>query len=1029
VYKTPISFKGPKGQLQQWFDEKTIYQAVQWILNDCVFAWKQNPDSKLCRALITDDEGREFTVSMIWPPQEPLGTCHCDAPKPCVHLAVLSIYSKYQLDQVAPFTQQIKALQDINKTFMDWLGRQSHDPFPNMARHRVIYVLDQDEEGQLYCRLYKAYLSQDDRYQVKSEINAGLLNRKQLPKFVSLADQYVMHLLNQNGLADAHQIQLNSDRDQDLLLMMLKSQRCFWKACYRPPLQLFEHQTAVPPASKQLSEQLYLNVAENAVNRLQPQPNTRKLPSQGELKFSLNLTTVLLDLPWSRTPTFPVDVGHIAFQLGQQSFTLGQLLNGQLEISPNHLESLAKACYQLEKLPSMQAAFEPPVSQAFELNDRYLGDDLTQLAPTLVALHANGWEITFDQQYRMSRLQPDQWFVDISPSSEQSEGWFDLQLGVTIDGQRMNLVPYLLKAIKTGDFEAVQQQLMLQLDEGQSLAIEKAKIKQIMVTLAELYQGSGQDSLQLNSHQLLQVAQVQNQWNEALGEDDNQLLWLGAEEMEEKAKALSHIDSLPSVPLPEGLQATLRPYQKTGYDWLHFLAQHDLHGLLADDMGLGKTLQTIAFILAQKESGAMQAPCVVIAPTSLLGNWAAETKRFAPQLKVGILRGNKRRGLYKKFQQHDLIVASYGIISRDFKQLQAQPIHMLVLDEAQAIKNRKTQVAKIIKKLSVKHRLCLTGTPVENHLGELWSIFDFLMPGLLGSEKSFQKFHQWPIEKEQNTEKMNQLKTRLAPFILRRTKTEVATELPEKNEIIKHIDLDPKQAAVYESIRLTMADEIRAAIKTQNNNAILIGNALLRLRQVCCHPALVNLQAIDATAESAKLNWLLNALPSLIEEGRKVLIFSSFTGMLAIIAEALDDLGLPYFQLTGQTPGAQRTADIAAFQAEEKPVFLISLKAGGAGINLTAADTVIHYDPWWNPAAEQQAADRAHRIGQDKQVFVYKLITRGTVEEKIHLLQRHKRALADDLLESEASINDVLSGHQWEQMLAPIDSNEDSQDG
>ena len=296
------------------------------------------------------------------------------------------------------------------------------------------------------------------------------------------------------------------------------------------------------------------------------------------------------------------------------------------------------------------------------------------------------------------------------------------------------------------------------------------------------------------------------------------------------------------------------------------------------------------------------------------------------------------------------------------------------------------------------------------------------MPGFLGREKQFQQRFQWPIEKENDLQALAVLQTRVAPFVLRRTKAKVAKELPDKSEIIKYIDLEESQATVYESIRLTMADEIRQAVKSQQNNQILIGNALLRLRQVCCHPQLVQLKSVNTDAQSAKLNWLLNALPSLVEEGRKVLIFSSFTSMLKIIATELEALNIDFYQLTGSTPPAKRTEFIDGFQDHQKPIFLISLKAGGAGINLTAADTVIHYDPWWNPAAEQQASDRAHRIGQDKQVFVYKLITRGTVEEKIHQLQLKKQQLADGLLSKRADISAILSEHQWQDMLAPIDS-------
>ena len=646
------------------------------------------------------------------------------------------------------------------------------------------------------------------------------------------------------------------------------------------------------------------------------------------------------------------------------------------------------------------------------------------------------WQVIIEPEYKLNRVAADQWYVDVKTSTQSQQssenGWFDFKIGIEVNQQKINLLPYLIKAIKTGGFDAIKQELMIQLDNGVNVGVAKEQVKQILATIGELYEHNSNGDLQntkisadegllLNQHQLLQVAQSKDQLNGALTVNDSPIQWLGVDEINHKAEALQSIKELEIFKPPEGLQAKLRPYQLEGYSWLMFLAKHQFHGLLADDMGLGKTLQTLAFIQAQKNSDKHTATSLIVAPTSLLGNWLAEALKFTPDLKVGIMTGPGRSTMYRDFDSYDLIVTSYGIISRDFVDLDQKKIHLLVLDEAQAIKNRRTQVAQVIKRLSAKHRLCLSGTPVENHLGELWSIFDFLMPGFLGNEKQFQQRFQWPIEKENDVQKLSELQLRVSPFVLRRTKNEVAKELPDKSEIIKFIDLEESQATVYESIRLTMAEEIRQAVKNQNNNQILIGNALLRLRQVCCHPQLVNLESIESSTHSAKLNWLLNALPNLIEEGRRILIFSSFTSMLKIIAEELEVLGINFFQLTGSTSPTKRTELIQGFQSHQKPVFLISLKAGGAGINLTAADTVIHFDPWWNPAAEQQASDRAHRIGQDKQVFVYKLITRGTVEEKIYQLQIKKQKLATGLLSQRSDISEILNEHQWQDMLGPIE--------
>lgn len=1044
MLKIPISFKGPSGQIQRLFTEKVIYQATGWLLNDQLSDWKHNNVSQVSRASVTDESGENFQVSMSWPMakglvnnQETLGKCDCQSTQPCVHLAALTVYNKAKLDQLPPFTQQIKALRDINSTFMAWLGQQQHDPFPSMARHRVIYVLDQTKDGLIKVSLFKAYLTQENRYQVKAAIDSSLYFKKQLPKFVSLADQFVLHQMNQHGLAKVHQFTLDAKKDakryESMLVMMLKTQRCFWKACYRPPITFHEVDEKLPSTAISLSENLQFLLAENAANlQVSHDLKPQNLSQHTNFQISLHVTTTPIDLDWSVLPVQQVDVAQVQFLLGNTLFDLQDLISGAVVISSEQLEQVATACYQIQKLPSILAEFEPPISQYFHLNDRYLGDDFTAVAPMLIALHEMQWQIVIEPEYRLNRVAADQWYVDVKKATSKvgdtDGGWFDLKIGIEVNQQKFNLLPYLIKAIKTGGFDTVKQELMIQLDNGVNVGVAKDQVEQIMATISELYESNTGDkkvineSLLLNQHQMLQIAQAKKQLSSVLTIDDSPVTWLGTDEIQRKAKALDDVGELEILAPPGGLKAELRPYQLEGYSWLKFLADHQFHGLLADDMGLGKTLQTLAFIQSQKEINSNMPTCLIVAPTSLLGNWAAEAAKFTPDLKVGVMTGIGRESMYQHFDDYDLIVTSYGIISRDFVDLNKKQIHLLVLDEAQAIKNRKTQVAQIVKRLSVKHRLCLSGTPVENHLGELWSIFDFLMPGFLGSEKQFQQRFQWPIEKQQDVQLLNELQARIAPFVLRRTKSEVAKELPDKSEIIKYIELEESQATVYESIRLTMAEEIRQAVKSQNNNQILIGNALLRLRQVCCHPQLVQLKSVASSDQSAKLNWLLTALPNLVEEGRRILIFSSFTSMLKIIADELEVIGIDYFKLTGSTPPAKRTEFIERFQNQQKPVFLISLKAGGAGINLTAADTVIHYDPWWNPAAEQQASDRAHRIGQDKQVFIYKLISKGTVEEKIHQLQLKKQGLADGLLDQRSDISEILSEHQWQDMLSPIES-------
>nr|WP_281382981.1 DEAD/DEAH box helicase [Prosthecobacter dejongeii] len=457
------------------------------------------------------------------------------------------------------------------------------------------------------------------------------------------------------------------------------------------------------------------------------------------------------------------------------------------------------------------------------------------------------------------------------------------------------------------------------------------------------------------------------------------------------------------VSLPVGLRASLRPYQHEGLSWLQFLREFGLHGVLADDMGLGKTLQTLSHLLLEKESGRMDRPCLILAPTSVLRNWAREAAKFVPDLRVLLLHGDERHSDFRRIGKYDLVITSYPLLVRDADILRTVEWHVVALDEAQHIKNPKSKMAQVCGTLKSRHRLCLTGTPIENHLGELWSLFQFLMPGILGDADSFRSYYRNPIEKDGDAERQKQLAARLQPLLLRRTKSAVAKDLPPKTEILHTIELGKAQTDLYETIRAAMDQRVKEAISAQglDRSQIIVLDALLKLRQVCCHPQLLKMEAAQKMAESAKTAYLMeDLLPELIDEGHRVLIFSQFTRMLAIIEEQLKAARIAFVKLTGDTQ--DRETPIRRFQAGEVPVFLISLKAGGAGLNLTTADTVIHYDPWWNPAAEAQASDRAHRIGQTKPVFIHKLICQDTIEERIVEMQKTKAALIEGLLTGRA---------------------------
>ena len=543
----------------------------------------------------------------------------------------------------------------------------------------------------------------------------------------------------------------------------------------------------------------------------------------------------------------------------------------------------------------------------------------------------------------------------------------------------------------TGTVASLPPFVYLQQPDGSFLRLPTEPLRPWLQALLDLVGERGHkldgDTLRLSRLEALRLGA-------ALGQGAH---WKGAEALKEMVKQLAGHSELPEVPLPSGLQAELRPYQQHGLNWLQFLRSHGLAGILADDMGLGKTLQTLAHVLVEKQAGRLDRPVLVIAPVSVLGNWRREANRFTPELTVLIHHGADRHEAAQEMGQHDLIIAPYSLLKRDRERWLQQPWHLVVLDEAQNIKNANTDAAQVVAELNTRHRLCLSGTPMENHLGELWSLFHFLMPGFLGSQQRFKELFRNPIEKQGDNERLDQLRKRVTPFMLRRAKRDVASDLPPKQEAVSSVELSGKQADLYETIRLTTEKAVREALANKGlaKSQIQILDALLKLRQVCCDPRLVPLAAAQKIKQSAKLDLLMDMLPEMLSEGRRILLFSQFTSMLELIEEELTARQLNWVKLTGQSQ--KRDELIEQFTSGKVPLFLISLKAGGVGLNLPQADTVIHYDPWWNPAVENQATDRAHRIGQTQSVFVYKLVAQGTIEERILALQARKAALADSL--------------------------------
>ncbi|MBN8894329.1 MAG: DEAD/DEAH box helicase [Rhodanobacter sp.] len=579
---------------------------------------------------------------------------------------------------------------------------------------------------------------------------------------------------------------------------------------------------------------------------------------------------------------------------------------------------------------------------------------------------------------------------------------FDLEIGIEVDGQRHNLLPAVAQAL-------AEHQLTLSpaanepddavwyapVDARRRVPVRLRELRGLLAPLAE-YLEKPRKSLHLprvQAGRLEELAAAMPAGGTLQAAEP--LLGFAARLRDAAARA--------SDAVPEGLAAELRPYQREGLRWLNALAEAGVGGVLADDMGLGKTLQLITHLLSLKHGGALTQPALIVVPTSLIPNWQSEIARFAPMLKVLTLHGPQRAEEFDQLGAQDIVLTSYALLPRDVAALRQQPFALIVLDEAQQVKNPRTQARRALLSLRTPRYLCLTGTPLENHLGELWSQIDLAVPGLLGDEGAFRRHYRVPIEKQRDEECQQRLNLRLAPFILRRTKAQVAKELPPKTEITRRVVLEGRQRELYEGLRLSLTEELREVIAQRGiaHSGIVVLDALLKLRQVCCDPRLVKLEAARGVRESAKFELLMDMLPALLDEGRKVLLFSQFTGMLKLIAAELDRRRIRYVTLTGDT--RDRAEPVQRFQDGEVPLFLLSLKAGGVGLNLTAADTVIHYDPWWNPAAEAQASDRAHRIGQDKPVFVFRLITSGTVEERIEELKLRKAELADAVLEGGGS--------------------------
>ena len=1092
------------------------------------------------------------------------GRCDCGQPR-CLHQAalVIELAAHSALEEQGRSRRSDTAIRLFRSDL-----KERFDPFPTMARHRILYLLAPSETG-LQLKVLKGYLNKNGRYQLKGPLGFELLQSQPVPKYVSQTDLKLLHLLrevagqengetfrsetspetsSENLRVDSIQSQLpeylspavsrldalaeqqqesqagasleqailidlkcslandafgsqplssehSATLDSDFYRLLFASGRCFFGKVAGEPVRLATHYD-----EDYLDEELMLPLCAGVwldtcsgtgiLDKRQDQRINQQLLEgvdlDGDWLPRLEIARESLEQHWHEPMLSPIDVAKFSMVHRGRRYDFEALSY----LGAGHkafMAQFAKCQLMLNPLPLLTSQFEPAVTETLNYGLRLVPGEVSEHVILLRTLSLKGWQIELVAKQRFVQVAANAWYGEVNSADKD---WFELSLGVEVEGKRVNLLPLLVNLIRQGklsrDFttspylntsphistslalntNAAQsdkqgseqlQEVALELESGAILTLPASRVQRILAVLDELFTQqplNDQEKLVLARHHLGRIPLL----DDALSQSKEALTWSGEAKLRQHAKALGRYlnesqtrrgDRLGTADFvaPNGLNAELRPYQVEGVAWLQFIKQHGFGAILADDMGLGKTLQTLCSILLDKQAGVCKAPVLVVAPTSLLSNWQREIAQFTPSLTSFIWSGRARHDNEQALTHVDVLITSYGILAQDAERLTKLSWHQVILDEAQTIKNSRSRITKLVNRLQTKHRLCLTGTPMENHLGELWSLFHFLMPGFLGTATQFQRQFKQPIEKDHCDTSRQRLAQRLAPFMLRRTKRQVATELPTKTVINTLIELSQSQSDLYETIRLTVAEQVQLALRQTGAkaNRLMISNALLKLRQVCCHPSMLNLaqagERVDlaeassgaetsrmnaaydggqdeANVESSKLAWLENKLPNMIEDGRNILIFSSFTSMLDLIAEQLDRQQIGYEMLTGRSRHRDRI--IERFRRGEVNVFLISLKAGGSGLNLTEADVVIHVDPWWNPAAEEQASDRAYRIGQDKPVFVYKLICQNTVEERIQQLQQSKQALAQSMYQTESLTAAEMDKDDWLALLQPI---------
>jgi superfamily II DNA or RNA helicase len=1013
------------------------------------------------------------------------GECSCRERSPCIHVVAVTLTADENGSTAAPSRLAHGTDPENNAP------RRPPAPVaaPSLAaaqQQRLFYLLARSS-SEIQVSIWIAQTARASQTVIPDSVHPFALRisatSAEFPRYVETADKDILKALaarkQTHGTAGVNGAwELTGPDAGGLLQQMVGTGRAFWRTLAERPLRIVQNPRPLSFAWQVLpngDQQLHCEAAPSLAVFPQLEPPACIDPVTAEVgRFESTQPLALVREYWSHPAIAPEQVATLNARIANESFPRLKTFR----VAPQALDSLAARLVLSEgpkgtlyfvynglpidgdRLRDGNAAVrqmttdvlhEIPRDHAAEsrlrarlsgvLPDESRGREawLNFLLTVLPALRAEQWDVQVEDTFPYRLAQADDWFGDLT--TDQRQGWFNLRLGVLVNGQQVNLLPALARYLQTtlagaqttlttraesspadallAEDDAgcrIGDEWLVRLEDGRYLPIALERIQRIANTLVELFDHDGltrQQTLSLPRSHTGRIAQLSRELRGSL---------LHAEALDVRA-LLQDLESsggtIQPRDAPADFRARLRPYQQEGLGWLQFLRRHHLGGILADDMGLGKTVQTLAHLAVEKQQGRLTKPSLIVTPVSTLGNWQQELHRFTPELSVLVLHGSRRRESFSLIGKMDVVVTGYPVLQLDSEVLLARDYYLVILDEAQTIKNPKAKVSAIARSLRAEHRLALTGTPVENHLGELWSLFDFAQPGLLGEDRQFQRHYRTPIEKDGNHSRAQALAQRVAPFLLRRTKDAVARDLPPKTEIIETLALDERQRDFYDGIRLSSHRHIQEIVRQQGlaRSQITILDALLKLRQACCDPRLLPLPAEDHEIPSAKLEWLSTALPELIAEGRRVLLFSQFTSMLRLIEAQVTELGIPYCLLTGET--RNRPEVIARFQSGAVPLFLISLKAGGTGLNLTAADTVIHYDPWWNPAVEAQATDRAHRIGQDKPVFVYKLIAQDTVEERIMALQADKHALASRLFTEGGGSSAAWTAADIEALFAP----------